>query len=261
MIYIQVLMLRFIFVVVACQFVYSCQKEPEDIFKNAPGHTVQLAFQGIIAGDSLVFGSDYSNAFGESFSIETFKFYIHRIQFYHSSNNKLSPSKKDDYFLVDINDPLSNSANVEIEAEAYDRVRFIIGVDSVLNVSGAQEGVLDPAKGMFWTWNSGYIMAKLEGYSPSSGVVNNKFEYHIGGFSGQYNVVKQVDLSLQYSLVAESNKKSKVIIGADPQKWFKGSYNITIADNPVCIMPGELAWMIASNYSKMFSLISVSNVE
>lgn len=261
MIYIQVLMLRFIFVVVACHFVYSCQKEPEDIFKNAPGHTVQLAFQGMVAGDSLLFGSNYSNAFGEMFSVEAFRFYLHKIQFYHSANNNISPSTKDEYFLIDIHDPSANSAELTIEAGAYDRVRFIIGVDSILNVSGAQEGVLDPGKGMFWTWNSGYIMAKLEGQSPSSNAINNKFEYHIGGFSGPYNVIKQVDLSLHYSLIAESGKRSKVLVSADPLKWFKGPYNISINEYPVCIMPGELAWKIANNYVNMFSVESVSREE
>jgi len=45
---------------------------------------------------------------------------------------------------------------------------------------------------MFWTWNSGYIMAKLEGTSPVSSQPNNKFEYHIGGFREPVNVVSKV---------------------------------------------------------------------
>ncbi len=69
---------------------------------------------------------------------------------------------------------------------------FLLGVDSLHNVSGAQTDALDPAKDMFWTWNTGYVMAKLEGNSPSSALVNNKYEFHVGGFSGKYNVLKKI---------------------------------------------------------------------
>jgi hypothetical protein len=34
-------------------------------------------------------------------------------------------------------------------------IKFLLGVDSLKNVSGIQTGALDPAKGMFWTWNTG----------------------------------------------------------------------------------------------------------
>lgn len=74
----------------------------------------------------------------------------------------------------------------------YDSITFLIGVDSLHNVSGAQTGALDPVNDMFWTWNSGYVMAKLEGNSSSSPQMNQKFEYHIGGYSGKHNVVKKL---------------------------------------------------------------------
>ena len=48
----------------------------------------------------------------------------------------------------------------------YNSLSFLLGVDSMHNVSGAQTGALDPANDMFWTWNSGYVMAKMEGASP-----------------------------------------------------------------------------------------------
>ena len=37
-----------------------------------------------------------------------------------------------------------------------------LGVDSLRNVTGVQTGALDPAMDMYWTWNTGYVMAKLE---------------------------------------------------------------------------------------------------
>ena len=59
---------------------------------------------------------------------------------------------------------------------------FLLGVDSLTNVSGAFGGDLDPIKGMYWAWNSGYINLKLEGTSPGSPYPSHGFELHLGGY-------------------------------------------------------------------------------
>jgi hypothetical protein len=43
-------------------------------------------------------------------------------------------------------------------------------------------GDLDPTKGMYWTWQSGYINFKLEGTSPLCTTRNNEFQFHLGGY-------------------------------------------------------------------------------
>lgn len=88
------------------------------------------------------------------------------------------------YHLINEEGTASKSFSFFVMPTQYNSLSFLIGVDSLKNVSGAQTGGLDPLNGMFWTWNTGYIMFKMEGNSPSSSVVNNKIEYHIGGFSG-----------------------------------------------------------------------------
>ncbi len=218
----------------------------------------RVAFQGSVAGDNLQFGADYFNSFQEIFNVQAFRFYIHKVQFRNIADKIFSPAKKDDYYLIDINDPSTCTLNIELPAGYYDQLRFVLGVDSLLNVSGAQDGVLDPAKGMFWTWNSGYIMAKLEGTSPASNAINHKFEYHIGGFMGPYNVVKSITINLPYTLAAVSEGESIITVEADPSKWFSGLHDIRIAGYPACTMPGELAWKIAGNYYRMFSVQSVN---
>ena len=57
--------------------------------------------------------------------------------------------------------------NLYLPEGDYTELQFLLGVDSLHNVSGAQTDDLDPAKDMFWTWNSGYVMAKMEGNSPA----------------------------------------------------------------------------------------------
>ena len=44
------------------------------------------------------------------------------------------------------------------------------------------EGDLDPIKGMYWEWRTGYIDLKVEGNSPASNERKNDVFFHLGGF-------------------------------------------------------------------------------
>jgi hypothetical protein len=166
----------------------------------------------------------------------------------------------DKYYLVDFSDSTTTEIKISIAPYVYNRISFTIGVDSAQNVSGAQTDALDPAKGMFWTWNTGYIMAKLEGTSPKSPQAG-KFEYHIGGFSGADNVIKTVNLLFPYAqnLELKAGGESTMFITCDANDWFFNPWDIKIADNPVISTPGGLAPQVAENYSKMFTVDSVAN--
>ena len=113
---------------------------------------------------------------------------------------------------------------------------------------------------MFWTWNTGYIMAKLEGTSAKSPQAG-KFEFHIGGFAGADNVNKKVNILFPYAqnLDLQPGKTSEMFITCDANDWFYNPWDIKIADNPVITTPGLLATQVAENYSKMFTVDSVSN--
>ena len=126
-------------------------------------------------------------------------------------------------------------------------------------MSGAQTGALDPANDMFWTWNSGYIMAKLEGQSSFSTLINNEIEYHIGGFKGTDNVVKRMVLPFSQSIEIKNDKTASILISADINKWFKHIHDLPIAMNPACVMPGNLATQYAANYSGMFTITQIEN--
>jgi hypothetical protein len=76
----------------------------------------------------------------------------------------------------------------------FDAVRFDLGVDSVTQTSGAMGGDLDPTHGMFWTWQSGYIHAKIEGNSTKSQAHTGAFEFHLGGYAAPFATVQSVTL-------------------------------------------------------------------
>lgn len=67
----------------------------------------------------------------------------------------------------------------------YTKLDFLLGVDSVNNHSGMQDGDLDPANGMFWTWNTGYIFYRIKGRHSAA---NTAFVYDVGGLQNLVNV-------------------------------------------------------------------------
>jgi hypothetical protein len=191
----------------------------------------------------------YTNSLGESFSIDKCLFYLSNIEWQSASGkwNKIPNT----YYLVNISDTSSLQIQLHLQTIAIKGIRFLIGVDSAKNVSGIQSGVLDPARGMFWTWNTGYVMAKLEGTSAVSTMPGKKFTYHIGGYASEQNITKRVELVIDKKNINQKN----LFIQADLLKWFNGEIPLSIAKNPICHVPGNLAKQIANNYQFQFRVI------
>lgn len=244
--------------------VISCQKELH--FDKVPEKEFNLIikFLPVATYDSvpLVLGKPYKNNFKEEYTPTAFKFYVHNFIFTNTDSGKIFKLAQDKYYLVDFADSASTEIKISIAPYVYNRLYFTIGVDSARNVSGAQTDALDPAKGMFWSWNTGYIMAKLEGTSPKSPQAG-KFEYHIGGFAGAESVIRTVELLYPFTqnLDLKPGGESRMFITCDANDWFFNTWDIKIADNPVVTSPGLLATQVAENYSKMFTIDSVSNVQ
>ena len=70
-----------------------------------------------------------------------------------------TPTKR--YHLVDLNNP--ESLVLQTQTENFDKIQFNLGIDKQTNLDGVKGGDLDPLKGMYWTWNTGYINIKIEG--------------------------------------------------------------------------------------------------
>jgi len=251
-------MLRFI-LVVACLFIFlACQKNSELTETEKKRSGVLLKFSASSSGENTLPSVVYNNPFNESYSVNAFRFYVHNISLIASNPTSAS----NEHFLLDLVPALNNSINLTYPAGNYTGLRFTLGVDSIRNYSGAQTGALDPSNGMFWTWNSGYIMAKLEGNSSSAATPENKFEYHIGGYSADQSVIRNVELAFPDGNVElEDNTSHTINIKVDLDKWFSGDLPLRIAEHPVITTPGELAIKVANNYQRMFSVISVTNTE
>lgn len=214
---------------------------------------VKLTLVNTIKGNKIVFSdSGYTNSFGEKYFVTKLKYYVTNLSLQSVHN---SIKEKNSYHLIDESIEESRIINLSIPAGDYTSLQFLLGVDSLHNVSGAQTDDLDPAKDMFWTWNTGYVMAKMEGNSPNSNAINNKFEFHIGGFSGPYNVLRQVQLNFPgKTFHFVGGKTYEIIINADINAWWQHPNDIRISEHAIITSPGKLAREISDNYANMFHI-------
>jgi len=232
----------------------SCQKN----ISSATG-TIKLSFRNMVDTSPMILDtSPYTNPFGETYTITKFKYYVSNVNL---SSSTTAAAEKESYHLVDQRVPGSWSFSFETGEAIFSTLHFLMGVDSARNVSGAQTGALDPLNDMFWTWNSGYVMAKMEGTSSRSPQAGNIIEYHIGGFSGINKVLKEINLAFPAgkTIVVKPGQTSEIIIEADFNKWWQSPNDIKIADMQICTTPGALAKKVADNYSKMFTVTEVVN--
>lgn len=220
---------------------------------NSDSSIVKISFINTVKNSRIVLNdSVYTNPFEEKYTISKLRYYVTNVSL---NNGSKSFMEKNSYHLIDESKEESQSFTFNVPAGNYNSIQFLLGVDSLHNVSGAQTGDLDPTKDMFWTWNSGYVMAKMEGNSPSSTLVNNKYEFHIGGYAGPYNVIKKVQLDFHNKgLEVAAGKTIEIMINADINTWWSDANDIKIAEHANITSPGKFALAISDNYAKMFSI-------
>jgi len=235
----------------------GCQKELASDSKST-SYSVKIVFKPTVKTENLVMDQQYINAFGEDYTVTAFRLYASHPNF--SNNNAaISTTASTKYHLVDAGISNTLSFNASLTDSIFNHFSFQVGVDSIDNVSGAQGGDLDPAKGMFWTWNSGYVMAKLEGASSFSSVPDGNFTYHVGGFSGENKAIRTITLAVPGNIPVKlkSDHVTEIVINADIDKWFNAAHALRIADNAFIHSPGNLAKQYADNYATMFSIAEI----
>ena len=160
---------------------------------------ITLAFSAILADSILRSDSPYfKHNIKDSIQIETLKFYISGIAFL--KNNNISWREQISFHLLDISVPASMNIEINVPFEiSFDELKFNLGIDSITNVSGVMGGDLDPTKGMYWTWQNGYINFKLEGKSNLCPTRKNEFQFHLGGYQFPFNALQTVNLNVKQS--------------------------------------------------------------
>jgi len=259
--------LKYMAIALIAVTVTNCKKDKDKDPEPAPTPaapaattgSLKIQFEGMVGDSALVLSTNtYSNQAGNLFNVTTYEYYICNIKLTKTDNSVWTESNS--YHLINYADDASTLVTLSnIPFGNYKAIEFTIGVDSAKNVSGAQTGDLDPTKGMFWSWNTGYIMAKFEGTTSGQNI-----KYHIGGFSGANNVLKTVSPSFNLDTAKVSSSIiPEIHMSNNLLEWFDtptpidfGTFN---SGNKVIMMPGTASKTIANNYADMFTVEHIHN--
>jgi hypothetical protein len=196
--------------------------------------------------ETLERNKKYISESKDTLEIETFRFYISNIKFQYSDATTFS--EPNSYHLIDIENPNSLWIPIaKISDKTITKVIFSIGVDSLASVSGAMFGDLDPTKGMYWAWQSGFINMKIEGKSSSCKTRKNAFQFHIGGYMKPNYAIRTIELK---------PINSNLEINVDVAELFK---SIKLAEINSIMVPGSKAMELADKATKMFGINSKEN--
>lgn len=243
-------------------FLASCRKKPDPIPENpTTGEqyaTIGFEFSNFADNKPIILNIDtFVTALGEKIVPTKFSYYISNLRFTKSDGSEYAESES--YHLISEEAAASKHFHLkDVPVGNYKSITFMIGIDSTRNVSGAQTGALDPAHGMFWTWNTGYIMAKLEGSSPQANNTDKRIMHHIGGYSGDFKAQRIVTIDFPETLALTQGSEGTIRMRADVLKWFAGASNVSVATVSNIMSANSDSKMIADNLVGMFSVNSVS---
>ncbi len=203
---------------------------------------IVVRFENMANGKKIVLNDSlYENNFGEKYTVSKLKYYVSNICLL--TKGALEVDKT--VFLIDA---AKENTIIKKDGRKIVGISFLLGVDSALNCSGAQSGALDPLNDMFWTWNNGYVMFKLEGKSASSSADNNRIEQHIGGYKGKFKTMRKIFLPVNEKYFLKNNT---ITIQMNLDEYWNG---IKITESPVIAASGASAKKAADNFVKMFKV-------
>jgi len=183
----------------------------------------------------------YKTGINDSIQFDLLRFYISGIQLLNDS--KVVWKEENSFHLIDANENLLSILIHPPLNISYTEIKFKLGIDSITNVSGVMGGDLDPTKGMYWTWQNGYINFKLEGKCNLCTTRNNEFQFHIGGYQFPYNSIQTI------SLMVESKKN--IDIDIDLAKLFE---SIDLVNTNNIVSPSKEAVLFSNKIASVFSI-------
>lgn len=172
--------------------------------------------------------------------VDACKFYVSDIQITYSDPD--AEDRFTNHQLVDFEEKESLTLEfTPLRGKAIEQIAFSIGTDSIVNVSGAFDGDLDPIHGMYWTWNSGYINIKLEGK-----IQNQAFEYHIGGYQGENKTLRRKEFKIK------NPAQRQFIVEIDMDQFFE---SVERGDEMRVMLPGKDAAILATEFSDCLYIV------
>lgn len=233
-----------------------CKKDKKNNEPVAPPvaetGSAKVSFKGVVdAGDLVYQTTKYKTLYGDTFTVNMFKYYITNVVLTKDDGSKFYESNS--YHLIDHASSNTTQFTISnIPLGTYKSIQYLIGVDSLHNVSGAQDGDLAQSKGMYWPW-LGYINLKFEGNSNQAASIDKTLTFHIGGYSGSNNTNQQRSLTFAQDLVVASGKTPQLKLKTDVNELFQDPFTFDFQNTYDITGPGIRANGFAANYANMIS--------
>lgn len=226
-------------VVVMVIFALACLSFQMKINKKDVPVSLHLNFQN----EPLVLDDKkYVTKTNDTVTITKMKFYLSNIVLELEDGTQYKESNS--FHLVDaetlssLEFYLKNVPDIKIK-----KIGFAVGIDSKNSISEKFDGDLDPALGMYWAWNTGYINMKLEGKSSSCTSVKKEFQFHIGGYLPKQNALQEIELKIDENQI--------INIEVELSKWLD---SLSLKETNSIMIPGEKAIAMARIYKNIFEI-------
>ncbi len=197
------------------------------------GQSIDVEFIPVYQGKKIVLGEEYNQV-----SIETLRFYVSNVEL--RQKDKVIFIEEKSYHLIDL--AQSTSLTFQLNpTQKYNQLVFNLGIDSTTNVVGVMGGDLDPMKGMYWAWQSGYINFKLEGKSPKCPARLNEYQFHLGGYLPPHQSMQLVQL--------DCKNQKKLVVMLELSTFFE---EVDLAKKYRIMSPSMDAKELMTKVAKMF---------
>lgn len=220
---------------------------------------------------SVVFDHTFS---GNAFQVDTTTVYtlengqelvFSRLQYY-ISNVALQREdgtwweEEESYHIINARNDQPTIELKKLPEGHYTGMRYLIGVDSLRNFSGAQDGALSPSNEMFWSWNTGYIFFMVEGTCLQRPEENPFFLYHVGGFKDPFIGSHEKVHTFNENLTLRDGATSQVILEVSVDKIFQGpALTIDVLDFFRSHATNETSVMMSQNFASSFEAREIRN--
>jgi hypothetical protein len=216
------------------------------------GH-LRLTFNHVTdaGGSPLVLGQPYTTAVDDPVQIDHLRYYVSNVRLT-KTDSSVWPLPTA-YFLIDATrrDTLTLRG---VPFGQYVKLTFDIGVDSAANARGDHTGDLDPARGMYWTWLTGYKFLSLDGRWLGDTALK-VIEYHIG----RAPMLRTIGLRLPQPATVTVSATPHAQLAVQALAVFGGPHLMNLRDDQdrTIMFDTQYAQRVADNYATMFGVTRV----
>lgn len=203
------------------------------------------------AGSPLVLGQAYTTVADEPVQIDRLRYYVGNVRLTKADSSVWTLPNA--HFLLDATrrDTLTLRG---VPFGQYVKLTFDIGVDSATNARGDHSGDLDPARGMYWTWQTGYKFLALDGRWLGDTALK-VIEYHIG----RAPMLRTIGLRLPRPAAVTATTTPHAQLAVRPLTIFGGPQQLNLRDDQerTIMFDTPYARRVADNYATMFGVMRV----